>query len=151
MREAKKKNNGDNIPIIDNAYDFEDDEAAETVFEKLTKNACNLDKDSYWKYTGNSFFDKANDMNLNNNEITQSDYTSKSETEIIEKSSQWDQKLQEPEKRIQHLINTNKTSKTDKVKKYLKDDFLPPSQCRKHPSKLLFHDEYVSLRIANYL
>ncbi|CAG8733191.1 6208_t:CDS:2 [Gigaspora margarita] len=136
---SKKQNNGDDIPIIDNVYDLEDEEAAETVFEKLIKNACNLDKDSHWRYTGNSvrtrqrklqenqinaigsrkiteFFDKANDMNLNNNEITQSDYASESETEIIEKLSQWEQKLQETEERIQHLIDTNEISKTDKVK-----------------------------------
>ncbi|CAG8742529.1 26216_t:CDS:2 [Gigaspora margarita] len=42
------------IPIIDNVYDLEDEEAAETVFEKLITNARNLDKDSHWRYTGNS-------------------------------------------------------------------------------------------------
>ncbi|CAG8754788.1 16081_t:CDS:2, partial [Gigaspora margarita] len=73
---SKKQNNGDDIPIIDNVYDLEDEEAAETVFKKLIKNAHNLDKDSHWRYTGNSFFDKVNDINLNNNEITQSDYAS---------------------------------------------------------------------------
>ncbi|CAG8811317.1 25412_t:CDS:2, partial [Gigaspora margarita] len=205
---SKKQNNGDDILMIDNAYDLEDKEAAETVFEKLIKNACNLDKDSCWRYNRNSvrtrqrklqenrinaigsrkiteFFDKANDMNLNNDEITQSDYASESETEIIEKSSQWEQKLQETKERIQYLIDTNEISKTDKVKyifaihyikllqnntpkleasqivvhihngtwakKCLEDDFLPPSQHGKHPSKSLFYNEYVSLRIANYL
>ncbi|CAG8819654.1 14566_t:CDS:2, partial [Gigaspora margarita] len=105
------------IPIIDNAYNLEDEKAAETGFEKLITNAHNLDKDSRWRYTGNSvrtrqqklqenrinaigsckiteFFDKANNMNLNNNKTTQLDYA----------------------KRIQHLIDTNETSKTDKVK-----------------------------------
>ncbi|CAG8845747.1 11908_t:CDS:2, partial [Gigaspora margarita] len=154
------------IPIIDNAYDLEDEEAAETVFEKLIKNARNLDKDSRSRKI-TEFFDKVNDMNLNNNETTQLDYTSKSETEIIEKSSQWKQKLQETKERIQHLIDTNKTLKTNKVKyisviHYIKllqnntpkleaSDPLPPSQCGKHSSKSLLHNEYVSLRITNYL
>ncbi|CAG8795347.1 16914_t:CDS:2 [Gigaspora margarita] len=105
----------DDIPIINNAYDLEDEEAAETVLEKLIKNARNLDKDSR-SHKITEFFDKANNMNLNNNEITQSDYASESETEIIEKSSQWEQKLQETEERIQYLIDTNEISKTDKVK-----------------------------------
>ncbi|CAG8737877.1 3027_t:CDS:2, partial [Gigaspora margarita] len=172
---SKKKNNRDDIPIIDNAYDLENKEVAETVFEKLIKNALN-------------------DMNLNNDEITQSNYTSESETEIIKKSLQWEQKLQETEERIQYLIDTNETSKTDKVKyisvihylkllqnntpkleasrivahihnggeycakcirawakKCLEGDPLPLSQCEKHPSKSLLYDKYISLKIANYL
>ncbi|CAG8832959.1 23320_t:CDS:2, partial [Gigaspora margarita] len=167
---SKKKNNGDDIPIIDNAYNLKDEEAAETVFEKLIKNACNIDKDSY-------------------NSIR---FISESETEIIEKSSQWKQKLQETEERIQHLIDTNEISKTDKIKyifaihyikllqnntpkletsrivahihngseyrarcirawtkKCLENNPLPPSQRGKHPSKSLLHDEvnvFVSCR-----
>ncbi|CAG8752402.1 39818_t:CDS:2, partial [Gigaspora margarita] len=112
---SKKQNNRDDIPIIDNAYNLEDEEAAETVFEKLIKNARNLDKNSR-SHKITEFFDKVNDMNLNNNKITQSDYANESETEIIEKLSQWEQKLQETKERIQHLINTNEVLKTDKVK-----------------------------------
>ncbi|CAG8856385.1 5064_t:CDS:2, partial [Gigaspora margarita] len=72
-----------------------------------------------------------------------------SETEIIEKLSQWEQKLQETEERMQHLIDTNEISKTDKyyarcirawAKKCLKGDPLPPSQHGKHLSKSLLHD-----------
>ncbi|CAG8758589.1 10276_t:CDS:2 [Gigaspora margarita] len=179
---SKRNNNKDDIPIIDDAYDLEDEEAVETVFEMLIKNAHNIgnkNKNSCWRYTGSSvrtrqqklqenrinaigsyriteFFSKANSMNLNDNEIMdnlQSDYESesKSETEIMEESSQWEQKLQETEKRIQYLIDTSEISKTDKAKKCLEGDPLPLTQREKHPSKSLLHDEYVSLRIANYL
>ncbi|CAG8847605.1 40314_t:CDS:2, partial [Gigaspora margarita] len=89
---SKKKNNEDDIPIIDNVYNLEDEKVAETVFEKtlkmlameITRNRINAIGSR--KIT--EFFDKVNNMNLNNNEITQSDYASESKTEIIEKSSQ---------------------------------------------------------------
>ncbi|CAG8597806.1 1535_t:CDS:2, partial [Racocetra fulgida] len=156
-RGNKKNNDKDDLPIVDNAYDLENEEAIETVFEKLIQNAYNI------------IFSQANNTNLNNDEITndtndeitddtQSNY--KSETEVIENSLQWKQKLQETEKRIQHLIDTCETSKTDKycarcirawAKKCLEGNSLPLSQHKKHPSKSLLNDEYVSLRIANYL
>ncbi|CAG8668435.1 24668_t:CDS:2 [Gigaspora rosea] len=47
----------DDLPIIDSAYDLEDDEVVETVFEKLIQNTQNIDiesKNSCWRYTGNS-------------------------------------------------------------------------------------------------
>ncbi|CAG8676759.1 14145_t:CDS:1 [Racocetra fulgida] len=150
-RGNKKNNDKDDLLIVDNAYDLENEEAVETVFEKLIQNAYNIsneNKNTRWRYTGNSvrtrqrklqenrmnaigsckiteFFSQANNTNLNNDEMTndtndeitddtQSDY--KSETEVIENSLQWKQKLQETKKRIQHLIDICETSKTDKVK-----------------------------------
>ncbi|RIB20075.1 hypothetical protein C2G38_2180248 [Gigaspora rosea] len=110
---SKKRNNGDDLPITDDAYDLEDEEAAETVLKNLLKMLV-----------------------------------IESEPKIVEKLSQWEQKLQETEERIQHLIDINETSKPDKC---LEGDLLPPSQHGKHLSKSLLHDEYVSLRITNYL
>ncbi|CAG8780141.1 2667_t:CDS:2 [Cetraspora pellucida] len=173
-KELKDKDK-DDLPIVDDAYDLENDEAAETVFRKLIENAKEMDynKNSRWRYTGNS------DLN-NINEATgdqQSDSESDSDLELEEKPLKWKQQLQETEKRIQNLLDTMEMSKTDKVKyvsvihyiRLLQHDsskmeasrvvatihnggnLLPPSQRGKHPSQSLLHDEEVSLKVANYL
>ncbi|CAG8469074.1 10952_t:CDS:1 [Ambispora gerdemannii] len=95
-------NSDNDIPIIDNAYDLEEEKAVETVFEKLAQS-------SRWRYTGNSnrtrqrklrenkiaakdchqitqFFHNINNINRNNEEINdqQSDY--ESENDLLEGS-----------------------------------------------------------------
>ncbi|CAG8625788.1 567_t:CDS:1, partial [Racocetra fulgida] len=52
-----KKNDDDDIPIIDHVYDLKDEESVKTVFEKLIKNAYNIgdkNKNSCQKYIRNS-------------------------------------------------------------------------------------------------
>ncbi|CAG8739912.1 24619_t:CDS:2, partial [Gigaspora margarita] len=145
-RSNKKKSDKNDLPIIDSAYDLKDDEAVET----------NIDNERSRKIT--EFFSQRSNSNSNNDKITddtnneiaddiQLDYESETEKQM----------LQETKKRIQHLIDTSGTSKTDKIKyisviHYLKllqgntfkmeaSSFLPSSQRGKHPSKSLINDE----------
>ncbi|CAG8775230.1 16726_t:CDS:2 [Gigaspora margarita] len=144
----------DDLPIIDNAYDLENDEAAETVFRKLIENAKEMDynKNSHWRYTGNS------DLN-NINKATgdqQSDSESYSNLELEEKSLKWKQQLQETEKRIQNLLDTMEISKTDKMKYVSVIHYIlllqhDSSKMEATPSQSLLHNEEVSLKVANYL
>ncbi|CAG8687144.1 5547_t:CDS:2, partial [Dentiscutata heterogama] len=138
-KELKDKDK-DDLPIIDDAYDLENDEAAETVFRKLIENAKEMDynKNSRWRYTGNSdrtrqrrtrqnrinavgsykitqFFALVNNINEATGD-QQSDSESDSDLELEEKPLKWKQQLQETEKRIQNLLDTTEMSKTDKVK-----------------------------------
>ncbi|CAG8463822.1 12859_t:CDS:2, partial [Gigaspora rosea] len=82
-----------------------------------------------------------------NNEVTENLLNSESDHD----EEKCEQNLQETEERVQNLIDTTEMSKTDKGKRCLEDNLLPPSQYEKHLSQSLLHDEDVSLKIANYL
>ncbi|CAG8848770.1 37493_t:CDS:2, partial [Gigaspora margarita] len=128
-KELEDKNK-DDLPIVDDAYDLENNKAVETVFRKLIENAkeINYNKNSLGSYKITQFFTLVNNINK-----ATGDQQSDSESD-----------------------NTMEISKTDKVKYVSVIHYIQLLQhdlSKMEASRVVatIHNGEVSLKVANYL